>query len=173
MGQIISIKKAYEMSNVKLPELKKNSGLTDEQIDILYAVASSSSSYHYDMNSLTADYIYSIKISAIKNILKLFNYDGEIYDIEKLLLSIRTNEIYKDFSYDDDVSYFIFSEVYVGETADYDIDRVRTRFIFADDGSMIWKLDENITRFSFEKYDLDSVKKEYKEISDFLERVAD
>lgn len=170
MGKIIDINKAYKMSNAKLSDAKKNSGLTDEQIDILYAVASSVSVYHYDVDSLIADNIYSVKIDAIKNILKLFHYEGEIADIEKLLMLIRTNEIYKDFSVcnvDDDVNYFLFGNIYVGETADCDIDRIRTRFIFSDDGD-IWKLDENITRFGFEKYDLEVAKKDFNEIADFL-----
>lgn len=173
MGKIIDIKKAYEMSNAKLPSYKKNSGLTDEQIDILYAVASSSSMFHYDVDSLTEDHIYSIKIDSIKNILKLFHYEGEISDIEKLLISIRTNEIYKDFSVyddDDDTNYFVFGNVYTGETTDCDIDCIRTRFIFTNNGD-IWKLDENISRFGFEKYDIEVAKKDFKEIADFLSHI--
>lgn len=166
MGKFIDIAKAYEMSNKKLEELKKKIALTDEQIKIIYAIASARSMYNFEMGSMDASHIRSVKVDAIKKCLDIFGFEGDFFEVENLMVMIYTNEVYEEFSVYEDT--FVYSDLYIGETADADIGRMRTRFVIVDNGDMVYKLDEDITRLGYEKCKIGEVKKDYKEIDEFL-----
>lgn len=166
MGKFIEIAKAYEMCSKKSEKQRQGIALTDEQIKIIYAIASANSTYHFEMESMEASHIRSIKVNAIKKCLDIFGYKGEFYEVEDLLMTIYTNKVYEEFSYNDNT--FVYSDLHIGETANADIGHIRTRYIIADNGDEIYKLDEDITRLRYEKCKIEEVRKGYKEIDEFL-----
>lgn len=167
MNKMITVKEAYENSKNKLPELKKKSGLTDEQIDILYAVASANSMYYFDVTDVAGRNVYSVKMRAIRNLLKIFGSDCDLDFVNKLMVSIYSCELYKFFSFDED-EFYVFADIYYGETALFDIDYVRTRFIFNKDGSLFYKLFEDITVLGYTNYDREEARDDFKEIDDYF-----
>lgn len=166
MNKIFTVAEAIEKGTMKYDRLQKESGLTEEQIEILYAVASAKSMYKRGDGDM---YVRSIKVRAIRNLMNVLKIESDFDDIENLMLAKSTLNILNDFTIYGDGAH-LFSSVNVTETDVADYASLRERFIIVNEygNCQAFKFDEDITYLGYQKYNIDELENDYPEIKELL-----
>ncbi len=144
MKKAFKIEEAIKKAGEKYEKLRIKSGLTDEKIEILDAVASAKN--RFKRSSQNEWYTEGTKDEILKNLTKVLNIEIELNEIKNLLLAKATCKNLEEFQEYENC--FLISDVYAGETDISDFDVIRHRYIVTYDESgyidYVGELDENI-----------------------------
>lgn len=167
MYKIFTIKEAIEKVMEKCNKLQKESGLSDDQVEILYAIADAKPMYKRGGNGDM--YVRSTKVAAIENMMKVLKIECDFDDIENLMVAKSTIDILKQFKIYGDGAH-LFSSVYAGETDLVDFEVQRERFVIINEygNCSAFKLDEDITYLGYQKYDIYELVKDHPEVKELL-----
>ncbi|MEZ3435719.1 MAG: hypothetical protein K1W34_14085 [Lachnospiraceae bacterium] len=174
-----SASEVKKMAEEKLKRLRDETGITEEQEDILYAIAMSNSIYYSPMQFTKEkkdiekkDIVYGIKANAISAVAEKLNVNADFYLLEELFKVKSTLMAMNYFvSLYDESECVVCADVHINETDIVDYVISRTRFIVSKDDEEIrvHVLGEELDDLRLYEVDYDEIIKSFPELANVFE----
>lgn len=140
MVKLYKAANAIQLAEEKYAKLVQDSKLTEEQIEILFAVSSAQvrrfrlrdvdESFESFLHTVECAKIRDLRCNALKEILKIFNVKIHFDILEELMFYKFLIEVLKYNDYSDDIcNVYYLTDAYFGETDIYDYAMTAERFI--------------------------------------------